>query len=65
MVTVLAGSNTNIGAVRSTVIPLLKQVLDPLCSTLIRSLAPDSGESWHEDVANSPDENRAPQGYYQ
>mmetsp|Transcript_27440 Transcript_27440/g.60397 ORF Transcript_27440/g.60397 Transcript_27440/m.60397 type:complete len:159 (+) Transcript_27440:213-689(+) len=40
VVTLLVGMNANLGAVRSTAIPLLKQVLEPLCSTLLNSLAP-------------------------
>ena len=40
VVTLLVGMNANLGAVRSTAIPLLKEVLEPLCATLLNSLAP-------------------------
>lgn len=40
VVTLLVGINANLGAVRSTAIPLLKEVLEPLCATLLNSLAP-------------------------
>lgn len=33
------GTTANLGAVRSTAVPLLKQVLEPLCTTLLDSLA--------------------------
>lgn len=38
VVTLLVGTNANLGAVRSTAIPLLKEVLKPLCSFLLSSL---------------------------
>mmetsp|Transcript_26965 Transcript_26965/g.74131 ORF Transcript_26965/g.74131 Transcript_26965/m.74131 type:complete len:159 (-) Transcript_26965:36-512(-) len=54
VVTLLVGMNANLGAVRSTAIPLLKQVLEPLCSTLLNSLAPAQTDQAYPQ-----------QGYYQ
>lgn len=54
VVTILIGTNANIGAVRSTAIPLLKDVLEPLCATLLNSLAPAQTEHAYPQ-----------QGYYQ
>ena len=44
----------NLGAVRSTTIPLLKEVLEPLCATLLNILAPAQTDHVYP-----------PQGYYQ
>jgi hypothetical protein len=55
VVTILAGMHANLGAIRSTAIPLLKDVLEPLCTTLLNSLAP----------ANESDHGYPQQGYYQ
>lgn len=44
--TILCGPSCNLGAVRSTAIPLLKEALEPLGTTLINSLKPD----WHDDA---------------
>lgn len=55
MVTILVGQHSNLGAVRSTAIPLLKEVLEPLCTTLLNSLAP----------AEDTDPSYPQQGYYQ
>lgn len=44
VVTLLCNAQSNIGAIRSIAIPLLKQVLEPLCTTLENSLKPD----WHD-----------------
>lgn len=44
VVTILCGPSSqcsNLGAIRSTTIPLLKQALEPLCTTLVESLKPD------------------------
>jgi hypothetical protein len=45
VVTILCGGPhahcANLGAIRSTTIPLLKQALEPLCTTLVESLKPD------------------------
>lgn len=41
VLTILASPQSNIGAIRSTAIPLLKEVLNPLCSTLLNSLSPE------------------------
>jgi hypothetical protein len=49
VVTILCGPQTNLGAVRATAIPLLKQTLEPLCTTLVNSLNPPD---MHE--ANNP-----------
>lgn len=54
VVTLLVGMNANLGAVRSTAIPLLKEVLEPLCATLLNSLAPAQTEHAYPQ-----------QGYYQ
>lgn len=40
VVTILCGLDCNLGAVQSSAIPLLKQVLEPLCTTLVESLKP-------------------------
>lgn len=45
VITILCGESSNLGAVRSTAIPLLKQVLEPLGTTLLNSLKPD----WQEE----------------
>ena len=54
VVTLLVGMNANLGAVRSTAIPLLKEVLEPLCATLLNSLAPAQTDHAYPQ-----------QGYYQ
>lgn len=54
VVTLLVGTNANLGAVRSTAIPLLKEVLKPLCATLLNSLAPTQVDHAYPQ-----------QGYYQ
>jgi predicted regulator of Ras-like GTPase activity (Roadblock/LC7/MglB family) len=41
IVTILCNPQSNIGAIRSSGIPLLKEVLEPLCTTLNNSLRPD------------------------
>lgn len=51
VVTILASSNANVGTIRSTAIPLLKEVLEPLCSTLLNSLAP--GRDYPDDIQHS------------
>lgn len=43
---ILCGASCNLGAVRSIAIPLLKEALEPLGTTLINSLKPD----WHDDA---------------
>jgi hypothetical protein len=53
VVTLLVGTNANLGAVRSSAIPLLKETLEPLCATLLNSLAPAQTDSYPQ------------QGYYQ
>jgi len=53
VVTILASPNANIGAIRSTGIPLLKECLHPLCQTLLSSLSPEATGQAH------------PQAYYQ
>ena len=40
VLTILCGLDCNLGAVQTTAIPLLKQVLEPLCTTLVESLKP-------------------------
>lgn len=40
VVTILCGADCNVGAVKSSAIPMLKQVLEPLCNTLVESLKP-------------------------
>ena len=54
VVTILVSQNANLGAVRSTAIPLLKEALEPLCTTLLDSLAPQEA-----------DPSFPSQGYYQ
>ncbi|CAJ1966931.1 unnamed protein product [Cylindrotheca closterium] len=44
VVTILVAQNANLGAVRSTAIPLLKEALLPLCTTLLNSLAPQEAD---------------------
>eukprot|EP00934_Nitzschia_sp_Nitz4_P009431 Nitzschia sp. Nitz4//scaffold1_size375055//287973//288605//NITZ4_000312-RA/size375055-exonerate_protein2genome-gene-0.111-mRNA-1//-1//CDS//3329541153//9421//frame0 len=58
VVTILVSPQSNLGAVRSTGIPLLKEVLEPLCTTLLNSLAPVR-DDWPENDASYPQ-----QGYY-
>lgn len=38
VVSILCSKDCNVGAIHSTAIPLLKQVLEPLCTTLVNSL---------------------------
>ena len=52
----LVGVHANLGAVRSRAIPLLKEVLEPLCTTLLNSLSPAAIET---------DPSYPQQGYYQ
>lgn len=59
VVTILVSLHANLGAVRSTAIPLLKEVLEPLCTTLLNSLAP-ARDDWQDSDAGYPQ-----QGYYQ
>lgn len=40
VVTILCGPDCNVGAVKSCAIPSVKQVLEPLCNTLVESLKP-------------------------
>lgn len=58
VVTILVSLHANLGAIRSTAIPLLKEVLEPLCTTLMNSLAP--ARDWQEADPSYPQ-----QGYYQ
>ena len=46
VITILCGPQANLGAVRSTAIPLLKQVLEPLARELVNSLQPDPSASF-------------------
>jgi hypothetical protein len=65
VVTILvSGANANLGAVRSTAVPLLKQVLEPLCTTLLDSLAPVEGSDAGAGAAGSGG-LYSQQGYYQ
>lgn len=41
VVTLLLDSDCNMGAIKATAIPLLKEILKPLCQTLLTSLSPD------------------------
>jgi hypothetical protein len=56
VVTILVGPTNstgpppNLGAVRSTGIPLLKQVLEPLCTTLLNSLSPPPTAGQSEEL---------------
>jgi hypothetical protein len=45
VITILCGPQSNLGAVRSTTVPLLKDVLEPLLRELVNSLQPDSSEN--------------------
>ena len=56
--TILVNPHANLGAVRSSAIPLLKEVLEPLCTTLLNSLAP--ARDWQDTDPSYPQ-----QGYYQ
>lgn len=58
VVTILVGMNANLGAIRSTAIPLLKGVLEPLCTELLNSLSP--ARDWQDADHPYPQ-----QGYYQ
>jgi Mitogen-activated protein kinase kinase 1 interacting len=42
VVTLLIDPDANMGAIKATAMPLLKEVLEPLCQTLISSLSPDT-----------------------
>jgi hypothetical protein len=42
VVTLLLDPNSNMGAIKATAMPLLKEVLEPLCQTLLSSLSPDT-----------------------
>jgi hypothetical protein len=44
VISILCGPDCNLGALRSTVIPLLKEVVDPLKRTLLESLNPNHPE---------------------
>lgn len=57
--TILVSLQANLGAIRCTAIPLLKEVLEPLCTTLLNSLAP-ARDDWQDTDAAYPQ-----QGYYQ
>lgn len=46
VITILCGPQANLGAVRSTAIPLVKEVLEPLARELVNSLQPDSNASF-------------------
>lgn len=46
VITILCGPQANLGAVRSTAIPLLKEVLEPLARELVNSLQPDPNASF-------------------
>ncbi|GAX20596.1 hypothetical protein FisN_3Hh553 [Fistulifera solaris] len=59
VITILCGESSNLGAVRSTAIPLLKQVLEPLGTTLLNSLKPD----WQEEETHFATTSNAT--YYQ
>ena len=54
VVTIVLSPNANLGAIRSTAIPLLNQLLAPLCETLLSSLSPSRE---YQDIPQ--------QGYYQ
>lgn len=41
VVTLLLYPHSNLGAIRSTALPLLKELLRPLCDTLLSSLSPN------------------------
>jgi len=45
VITILCGSQANLGAVRTT-IPMLKEVLEPLARELVNSLQPDPNASF-------------------
>eukprot|EP00525_Craspedostauros_australis_P005452 CAMPEP_0198120408 /NCGR_PEP_ID=MMETSP1442-20131203/28954_1 /TAXON_ID= /ORGANISM="Craspedostauros australis, Strain CCMP3328" /LENGTH=168 /DNA_ID=CAMNT_0043779055 /DNA_START=108 /DNA_END=614 /DNA_ORIENTATION=- len=59
VVTIILQPGSNLGAVRSTGIPLLRQNLSPLCTTLLNSLAPAKDP---QETATSPYPG---QNYYQ
>ena len=46
VITILCGPQGNLGAVRSTAIPLLKEVLEPLARELVNSLQPEPNASF-------------------
>jgi hypothetical protein len=57
--TLLLQPNANMGAVKSTAIPLLKEILEPLCQTLLSSLSgPDT-------TAGAPAAGGTESAYYQ
>ena len=58
VVTILVGVHANLGAICSTAIPILKEVLEPLRTTFLNSLSP--ADNWQEANPSYPQ-----QGYYQ
>jgi predicted regulator of Ras-like GTPase activity (Roadblock/LC7/MglB family) len=49
VITILCTAQNNLGAVRTTAVPLLKQVLEPLCTTLVNSLPDfDNGSLYYQ-----------------
>jgi hypothetical protein len=56
--TLLLQPNANMGAIKSTAIPLLKEILEPLCQTLLSSLSPDT-------TAAAPAAGGTESAYYQ
>lgn len=42
VVTLLLDPGCNMGAIKATAIPLFKEILEPLCQTLLTSLSPDT-----------------------
>ena len=47
VVTLLVSPKSNLGSIKSTAIPLLKEILEPLCQTLLSSLSPDTSQDVH------------------
>lgn len=43
VVTIVLEPLSNVGGVKSTALPLLKEILSPLCQTLLSSLSPNQG----------------------
>ena len=66
VVTLLVSPKSNLGAIRATAIPLLKETLQPLCQTLLSSLSPDTApESTAQTGTGGVGTSTGGAGYYQ
>eukprot|EP00527_Entomoneis_sp_CCMP2396_P001094 CAMPEP_0198146376 /NCGR_PEP_ID=MMETSP1443-20131203/29100_1 /TAXON_ID=186043 /ORGANISM="Entomoneis sp., Strain CCMP2396" /LENGTH=199 /DNA_ID=CAMNT_0043810321 /DNA_START=157 /DNA_END=753 /DNA_ORIENTATION=- len=56
VVTCLCKTTANLGAIKSTAVPLLQQVLEPLRNTLLESLKPEEDED-HQQQHHQPEQD--------